>query len=475
MTRNSLSLDLAEWTLGLRYEDLPERVVADVKLRVLDTLGLIVSGAATRMGRAVHAASTGLGSGRRARLIPSGKRTSAPTAALAHGTQAHAEDFDDTHNESIMHSSAPVVATVLALGESMRASGEEAIVLVAAGNELNCRLGCAAPGRFHDHGFHPTSVLGSITSAILAGRMLGLDASGTVHAAGIAGSQASGILEAYEDGTWSKTLHPGWAAHAGVTAGMLARAGFTGPRTVLEGRFGVYRSFLPGSGQSFDFERITAGLGDTWEQLDSSFKPYPCAHAIHSFVDAVLEVRAALGLRPGDVAGIEATVAPHFVKLICEPRGLKIRPRSPTHARASLQYAVAAALHAGSLGPEHYTEASIEAPAVLALAEKVSWTLDPSPPPTTQYGGVVTIETVDGRRKTAVMTHNRGSRENPMTDDELVGKFNTCARSLNPGRRRRIIERVFGLESVESVEELVSECTRAASRTRRSSTRAPGR
>ena len=188
MTRDSLSLDLADWALGLRYEDLPPGVVADVKLRVLDSLGLIISGAATPMGRAVHAASGGLGSGRRARLIPTGKRTSAPTAALAHGTQAHAEDFDDTHNESIMHSSAPVTATVLALGESVRASGREAIVLVAAGNELNCRLGCAAPGSFHDHGFHPTSVLGSIASAILAARMLGLDACGAAHAAGIAGS-----------------------------------------------------------------------------------------------------------------------------------------------------------------------------------------------------------------------------------------------------------------------------------------------
>ena len=459
MIGNSLSLGLAEWTLGLRYEDLPERVVADVKLRVLDTLGLIISGASTPMGRATHAASSGLGSGRRSRLIPSGKRTSAPTAALAHGTQAHAEDFDDTHNESIMHSSAPVVATVLALGESVRVSGEESIVLVAAANELNCRLGCVAPGRFHDHGFHPTSVLGSITSAILAGRMLGLDDSGIANAAGIAGSQASGILEAYEDGTWSKTLHPGWAAHAGVMAGMLASAGFTGPRTVLEGRFGLFRSFLHGSAQSFDFERITAGLGEVWEQLDSSFKPYPCAHAIHSFVDAALEVRASLGLWPGDIASIEAKVAPHFVELICEPRELKIRPRTPTHARASLQYAIAAALQSGSLGPEHYTEASIEAPAVLALAGKVSWTPDPSSPPTTQYRGVVTIESVDGRRKTAEVAHNRGSRENPMTRDDLVAKFHACAGTLSTRQRRRIVDTVLALESVQSIEEVVSECT----------------
>ena len=463
MTGNSLSQDLAAWTLGLRYEDLPERVVADVKLRVLDTLGVIVSGAGTPMGRAVHAASSGLGSGRRARLIPSGKRTSAPTAALAHGTQAHAEDFDDTHNESIMHSSAPVVATVLALGESVRASGKETIALVAAGNELNCRLGCVAPGRFHDHGFHPTGVLGAITAAILAGRLLGLDAAGVTHAAGIAGSQASGILEAYEDGTWSKTLHPGWAAHAGVTAGMLAKAGFTGPRTVLEGRFGVYRSFLHGSDHGsdygFDFDRVTSHLGHRWTQLDSSFKPYPCAHAIHSFVDAALALRASLGLDPGGIARIEARVAPHFVALICEPREQKLRPRTSTHARASLQYAIATALRAGSLGPEHYTEASIGDPEVLALAGKVACTLDPDPPPTTQYRGVVTVETKDGRCETVEIPHNRGSRENPMREDEIVAKFEACAGALSSGQRRRVIDRVFALESAESVAEVVSACT----------------
>ena len=459
MTGNSLSADLAEWTLGLRYEDLPARVIADVKWRMLDTLGLVISGAGTPMGRAVHAASSGLGSGRRARLIPSGKRTAAPTAALAHGTQAHAEDFDDTHNESIMHSSAPVVATVLALGEAVQASGREATVLVAAGNELNCRLGCVAPGQFHDHGFHPTSVLGTITAALLAARLLGLDAERAVHAAGIAGSQASGILEAYEDGTWSKTLHPGWAAHAGVIAGMLAKAGFTGPCTVLEGRFGLYRSFLGGSGPSFDFERVTAGLGRRWEQLDSSFKPYPCAHAIHSFVDAALELRAALGIEPERIARIEARVAPYFVALICEPRAQKLRPGTPTHARASLQYAIAAALRAGALGPEHYTEAAIEDREVLALADKVAWTLDPAPLPTTQYRGIVTIETKDGRRETVECPHNRGSRENPMSDDALVAKFEACARSLSARRRWRIVEQVLALETVESMAEVVTACT----------------
>ena len=245
-------------------------------------------------------------------------------------------------------------------------------------------------------------------------------------------------------------------------AGMLASAGFTGPRTVLEGRFGLYRSFLRGSGEEFDFARVTSDLGRRWTQLDSSFKPYPCAHAIHSFVDAALALRSSLRLRPRDIAHVEATVAPHFVALICEPRAQKIRPRTPTHARASLQYAVAAALHAGALGPEHYTDEAIGDPAVLALADRITWTLDAAPPPTTQYRGILSVETHDGRRETAEIPHNRGSRENPMSEDELVAKFEACARSarsLGAHKRRRIVERVLALETIASVREVVSACT----------------
>ena len=151
-------------------------------------------------------------------------------------------------------------------------------------------------------------------------------------------------------------------------------------------------------------------------------------------------------------------MAPHFVELICEPRERKIRPRTPTHARASLPFALAAALHAGALGPEHYSSRAIGDPAVLALAGKVCWTLDPSPPPATQYKGAVTIETVDGRRESAEIAHNRGSRENPMTREEIVAKFDACARSLSPRRRRGTIERVLALETAGSIEEVLREC-----------------
>ena len=460
MSDQSVSRQLADWALALRYRELPSAVIEDVKLRLLDTIGLMVAGAATPMGRAVRATALSFGRSRAARLIPSAERVTASAAALALGTQAHAEDFDDTHNESIMHSSAPVVATVLALGDSKRFSAQQALLLIAIGNEINCRLGSAAPGRFHDQGFHPTSVLGAVTSALLAARVLGLDATAATHAMGIAGSQASGILEAYEDGTWSKTMHPGWAAHAGIVAANLASHGFTGPATVIEGRFGVFATFARGKANQFDFTRIDCALGEHWEQLNSSFKPYPCAHAIHSFVEAALEARRALRLRGAStIASVQARVAPHFVPLICEPRTHKVQPRTPTHARASLQYALAAALRYGRLTPRQYQPEAIADVRTLSLAEKVSYQLDPRPPATTQYKGAVSLRTNDGRRKSVTVAHNPGSRENPMSVADLREKFERNCERWSARQRRRVAQRILTMERAQSLQEVIDLCS----------------
>ena len=459
---NSLSAQLAAWALALDFEQLPPELVQDVKLRLLDTLGLILGAATTPIGTAVTQAVIGLSDGHNARLLPSGQKTSAPFAALAHGTQAHAEDFDDTHNESIMHSSASIVALVLALGEAHALSGAQALTAIALGNELNCRLGCVVPGGFHRFGFHPTGVLAALTTALVAARLMNLQHQQCVHATGIAGSQASGILEAYEDGSWSKTLHPGWAAHSGIMAATLASCGFSGPATVIEGRFGLFCAFLRnennGTEQHFAFERLTNSLGKDWEQLNSSFKPYPCAHAIHSFVEAALTLRQKYQIDPADIITIKAEVAEHFVAMICEPSALKQRPQTPTHARASLPYALAAALLTGNLSPQHYTPEAIIDPQVLALVDKVSYHLDANAPPLTQYQGIVEIGLNDANTHRSVIPHNWGSRENPMSEQDIVEKFHACTQQLPRTQRETIVKQILQLERLGNLKELIDCC-----------------
>src|SRR5262249_39145880 len=152
-------------------------------------------------------------------------RVGAASAVLANGTLAHGLDFDDTREDAIVHTGSVAVTTALAVGEAVGASGRAVLEALIAGVEVMCRVGLAVPGRFHARHFHPTSLAGSFAAAAVAGKLRGLTEDRIVHAFGICGSQAGGIIEYLVDGTWTKRLHPGWAAHAGVIAVDLAQSG----------------------------------------------------------------------------------------------------------------------------------------------------------------------------------------------------------------------------------------------------------
>ena len=441
---------LAQWLHGLGA--LPPAVAADAKLRLLDTIAVASAAVGLPIGQAVRQGAAALGTGDQAGIIGGGRSTAA-LAAMVNGTLAHALDFDDTHAASVMHPSAPAVAAALAMAEATGASGERLLTGIAAGVELNCRLGLVAPGAFHEVGQHPTGTLGTISAALVAAWFLGLDADGMTDAAGIAGSQASGILEAYADGTWSKTLHPGWAAHAGIVAAHLAASGFSGPQTVLGGRYGVFRAHLPGV-EALAFDALTNQLGLRWHMLDSAFKLYPCAHSIHPFIEAAL----ALAVPAGEVEHVLLDVPGGFAGQIAEPRAAKLVPRTTTHARASVMYAVAAALQDGRVGMEHYTDEAVHRPDLLALAARVEHRTVPTPDPI-RFTGALTITTTDGRCLRHAVTDAAGTGPRGLTRAQVEAK----ARMLCPGpEMERIIATVDRIDRMDRVGSLVAESVVAA-------------
>ncbi|MDF1732003.1 MAG: MmgE/PrpD family protein [Minwuia sp.] len=452
-----LTTQLAQWCAQSRAEDLPHEVLADTKLRLLDTLGLVLGAADTPIGRAVRAAALEMGSGSDAFSLGTGDCLPAGLAALIDGTLAHAADFDDTHDLSVVHPSAAIVPMALALGQARKLTGLQILHAIAIGNEVNCRIGSGAPGGFHRHGFHPTSVVGTLAVAITATVLTGGTAAQAVHAAGIAGSQAAGLMEAFADGTWSKTLHPGWACHAGMAAANLAKAGFTGPASILEGRFGLYHSHVQDPDYPFDLDTVTDGLGMRWTMLDCSFKPYPCAHAIHPFVDAALAIHGKIEGSTADVTAIRALVGTTYQPLICEPMDAKRVPLTPTHARASLPYAVSVALHRGALGPGDYSEEVIGDPTVLSLAEHFTYATDTVKAPA-GFRGVLEVTMSDGVVHRHVEPVNRGSRTNPMPSSEMIGKFRLGAARHDRGRQNAIIEAIDHLEDAASINGLVRAC-----------------
>jgi 2-methylcitrate dehydratase PrpD len=299
--------------------------------------------------------------------------------------------------------------------------------------------------------------LGPQATALVAAKIMGLTVADAVNAVGISGSQASGILESFSDGTWVKTMHPGWAAHGGIVAATLAAAGFTGPATVLEGRFGVFRSHVQHDAE-FDFAALTRDLGQHWEARECSLKPYACAHVIHPYVDLALELHRE-GVRTEDVARITAPIQARYIPVVGAPREIKIAPRTPTHARASLLYCIAAALHRGRLDLAGFSPEAIAEPAVLALAARSLVEEDRTEVRPGQFRGELKIELGDGTLVHRVQEHNRGSVNNPLAPQEIVAKFHENAMgSLTDRGSDHVVETCLALGSGATTADLIEAC-----------------
>src|SRR6478752_4989123 len=218
---------ISTWVANLTFGDLPEDVIASTRFRVLDVLGLSIAGGETPFGASVRQSAI-LYPGDEARLWGTNRRASAAGAAFINGALSQALEYDDTHNESIVHMSSPAVAAAVALGERIGSSGRDLIKAVAIGNEISARVGSVAPQQFHKRGFHPSGLFAPFGICWLAASLLKLNADQMNRAAGIVGSFASGLLQCWVDGTQSKFLHPGWAAQSGIVAATLGKTGTTG-------------------------------------------------------------------------------------------------------------------------------------------------------------------------------------------------------------------------------------------------------
>jgi 2-methylcitrate dehydratase PrpD len=423
-------------------------------------IGLSLAGAETAFGKSTRDAIVAMSPPGPCRILGFGDRVGVTAAAFANGALSQALEYDDTHNESIVHMSSPAVAAALALAEFTPVCGRDLIAAIALGNEISCRIGSVSSGELHKRGFHPTGLFATFGAAFLAAKLLGLDAEGMARAAGIAGSFASGLLECWVDGTQTKFLHPGCSAQSGITAAILARSGVTGPAQVFEGRWGLFASHVQDPDAHRDFMRINASLGTHWESRNSSFKPFPAAHVIHPYISAAIRLRNTHALQVNDIESVDCPVTGFIVSIVCEPIAEKHAPASDSHGRVSLQYSVAEALFFGELGKHSYSDQSRRNPEILALARRVRYHVDPDYPGPGRFKGAVTVTLKDGRRFTEVEEYNRGSAENPMTQAELRAKFEENAGGfLSAAARGRVAERIQNLETLRDARILVELAT----------------
>ena len=418
----SITESLARWQAGLAGRDIPADVARATLLRVLNCTGVALAAGARGYGAAVRGAALEMGAGGKCHVLGQSAGTIATSAALANGTMASALAFDDSQTETLIHVTATTAAAAMALAEWRGATGPEVLAAIAVGNEVICRIGAIAPGQFHKHGFHPTGVIGAFGAVFVAGRLLGLDPAGLVHAAGIVETMAAGSNQCWQDGTWAQIIDPGWAAQCGITAALLASHGFTGPSEALEGAFGLFRSHVQDSGYQPDYRRAVAGLGEVWESRNIAIKPYPCGHVSIPFVDCALDLRRR-GLRPEAIRRVTCHAAAWILPVVCEPAAEKKRPATEWQGRVSLPFTVAEALFFGRLDAGSYTEDNRANPALLALAGKIDYEIDPAAPRDEQYKGWISVETADGTTHEAIHLHGK---DDHMSDAAVFAKFHAC-------------------------------------------------
>jgi 2-methylcitrate dehydratase PrpD len=341
-------------------------------------------------------------------------------AAFVNGTAAHGEDFDDTFEGGPVHAGAVIVPAVLAACERHNPDGRMALIGIAVGTEVLCRLSLVVPKAIHKAGFHPTAVFGAMGAAAGVGAALGLNARQIVDALGIAGSMAGGIIEYLAEGAWTKRLHAGWAAQSGIRAALLARGGFVGPRTVFEGVHGLFNGFAHTT--QGDYEALTGDFGTRWVTDTLAFKPYPCGTMAQPYIDCARRL-AGCGIKAEDVAEIVCEVAEGTVHRLWEPLADKQRPRNGYAAKFATPYLLATGFVHGGVGLGAFTDAAIRDSTVLALAAKVKYVIDPKNPYPNNYTGHVRAVMKDGSVTEERQLHLRGGAREPLTRQDVADKF----------------------------------------------------
>jgi 2-methylcitrate dehydratase PrpD len=415
----SISERLADGVERARREPKAFREAAEKLL--IDVAGLCV---AARKTDYVHAALTAWESDGRCTAVGHARTLDSAGAAFVNGTATHGEDFDDTFEGGPVHAGAVIVPAVLAIAEREKISGKDALVGIAVGAEVMCRASMVAPKRIHKAGFHPTAVLGTIAAAAGVAAALNFKKADFVNTLGIAGSMASGIIEYLAEGAWTKRMHPGWAAQSGIRAADLARAGFVGPRTVLEGTHGLYHGFAHTT--EGDWSKLLDGFGERWLAASIAFKPYACGTMTQPYVDCAR--RLATRIQVEDIVEVVCEAAEGTVHRLWEPLADKQRPPNAYAAKFSQPYCIAAGFILGHAGLEAFTEERVREERLLALAARVRYEIDPHNPYPDQFTGHVRVKLKNGTTVEERQDHMRGGAQDPLSRADLEEKFRlNCA------------------------------------------------
>lgn len=438
---------LARHVVTTRWEDIPSAVRHQAKRSLMNFFAVALAGCRTGPVDIALRSLAEFSGGRQATIVGRRERIDALSAAFLNAAGANVHDYCDTHVRTVIHPTAPVAPALLALAELRRVSGPDFLLAFILGNEIQARIGLAISPSHYSRGWHITSTCGVFGAASGAGKLLGLDEQRIVWALGTAATQSAGLCECL--GTAAKSVSVGNAARNGLWSALLAERGFDGPPEPLAGAQGYFRALA----ETPDLSLVTAGLGDNWEIMATSYKPYPCGFVIHPVLDCVLDWR-----RDNPVTEVARVVVRGNPLLGARAD----RPDVSTgrESQVSMQHAVAVALLTGRAGIAQFTDACVRDPEVLALRSKVELVRDPA---FATIAAEVDITTGDGKVHRMSQTAARGSDVNPMSDRGLEQKLRVAAAGWdNRHDIDPLINAIWTLDSSADVSGLASLAVPAA-------------
>jgi 2-methylcitrate dehydratase PrpD len=449
---SSPTRSLAEYIAGLSYKDLPQEVISHIKLSFIDSLGCALFGSTLPWGKIITSFTKELGKGKGALIWGDGAEVPSTSAPLANGTLIHSFEMDDLHRVGVIHPGSEAIPAADALVRHVGGvDGKRFVTAVVAGYEVGCRVGMTGGAAQLRRGFHPSATSGTFAAGAAAAKMLRLNALKTVHALGIAGTQAAGLMAA-QHSSMVKRMHPGRSAQAGVYGALLAAKGFTGIEDVLEAPYGGFCSTFI---DKPNLSHLTDQLGERFETLNVGFKPYPCCGSNHTSIDAlknILRAHPEVSAENVEKIRIRATRA---TKLHV---GWPYEPKSMTTAQMNLLFCVAVLLHDRDFFVDQVTEKSIRRPDILATTKKIEVIEDAQFDllgDEGRHGVELEIQHRDGKSYREKVLHAKGSDKHPMTREEVLQKFRLLAsRVLSSSRVEKLEDTLLNLEKLDDARKI---------------------
>jgi 2-methylcitrate dehydratase PrpD len=431
---------LAEYAVGLRYEEIPAEVLQRAKDCIADTVGAILFGSQFPWSKMIIAQARRMGTGGNCAILGTGARVCAPAAALAHGAMAHAFEQDNlTFPDSGAHPGASLVSSGVAVAQERGMNGRDLLTAFVAGAEVMIRVGRATKRTNETRGFHAPGTLGPFGAAVASGKLMRFDVPKMTNALGIAGSTSGGLLEFAHSGNGAmvKRLHLGRAAEGGVLAASLAADGFTGPSTVLEGSAGFLKAFCDES----DLAELTRGLGETYLTLTIMMKRFACHITAHTAVEAILDLRNQYGISGSDVASIQIAGSKRMATTNNIPS-----PPDILIAQFSVPFCVALAMYRNPIDPYCFDEAAVHDPAIQALASQIKVTAAPGQE-ADDISSTVSVTLKDGRVLTQRVTEFLGTPSRPLTGRDMRQKFLLLTQKYPAKQMERLFDRLENIEA----------------------------